>query len=116
VLHELVAGTAAQALGIGEEMSGYKGYGYCTVVEILSASRQGAYMKNVPGDKDGKGPVSPGAFLHSYHIEAFTTLRSFKRSPAISCANCAPQNARRRRIYCGKKSTSPFTARTMAYP
>ena len=27
--------------GIGEELGGYKGYGYATVVEILSAALQG---------------------------------------------------------------------------
>ncbi|MDD5210096.1 MAG: Ldh family oxidoreductase [Elusimicrobiales bacterium] len=83
VLHELVAGTAALVPlgGIGEEMSGYKGYGYSTVVEILSAAlQQGAYMKMLLGLKDGKKvPYHLGHFFMAINIEAFTTLRSFKK-------------------------------------
>lgn len=83
VLHELVAGTAALVPlgGIGEEMSGYKGYGYSTVVEILSAAlQQGAYMKMLLGVKDGKKvPYHLGHFFLAINIEAFTTLRSFKK-------------------------------------
>ena len=39
ILKDLVSGTAALAPlgGIGEELAGYKGYGYAAVVEILSA-------------------------------------------------------------------------------
>src|SRR6056297_4167301 len=48
VLKDLVAGTAALAPlgGIGEQTGGYKGYGYATVVEVLSAALQdGKYLK-----------------------------------------------------------------------
>ena len=83
VLNELVAGTAALVPlgGIGEEMSGYKGYGYSTVVEILSAAlQQGAYMKMLLGLKDGKKvPYHLGHFFLAINIEAFTPLRSFKK-------------------------------------
>src|SRR3989339_436267 len=58
VLTDLTTGAAALVPlgGIGEELAGYKGYGYCTVVEILSAAlQQGAYMKALLGvDKNGK--------------------------------------------------------------
>lgn len=83
VLKDLVAGTAALVPlgGIGEELSGYKGYGYSTVVEILSAAlQQGAYMKMLLGVKDGKKiPYPLGHFFLAINIEAFTTLKSFKK-------------------------------------
>ncbi|OIN99895.1 MAG: lactate dehydrogenase [Elusimicrobia bacterium CG1_02_56_21] len=83
VLGELVAGTAALVPlgGIGEEMSGYKGYGYSTVVEIMSAAlQQGAYMKMLTGMKNGKKiPYPLGHFFLAINIEAFTTLKSFKK-------------------------------------
>ena len=68
VLKDLVAGTAALAPlgGIGEDTAGYKGYGYATVVEVLSAALQnGKFMKDLLGyDKDGKkNPLSSGTFL-----------------------------------------------------
>ena len=84
VLKDLVAGAAALAPvgGIGEELGGYKGYGYCAVVEILSAAlQQGAYMKMLVGIKDGKKvPYQLGHFFLAINIEAFTTLRSFKKT------------------------------------
>ncbi len=83
VLKDLVAGTAALVPlgGIGEEMSGYKGYGYSTVVEILSAAlQQGAYLKMLLGLKDGKKvPYPLGHFFLAINVEAFTTLKSFKK-------------------------------------
>lgn len=84
VLDELVAGTAALVPlgGIGEEMSGYKGYGYSTVVELLSAAlQQGAYMKMLMGLKDGKkAPYHLGHFFLAIDIEAFMGLRSFRKT------------------------------------
>lgn len=83
VLKDLVAGTAALVPvgGIGEELGGYKGYGYCAVVEILSAAlQQGAYMKMLLGVKDGKKiPYPLGHFFLAINIEAFTPLKSFKK-------------------------------------
>lgn len=85
VLKDLVASTAALLPlgGIGEELSGYKGYGYSAVVEILSAALQdGAYMKMLLGvDKNGKKiPYPLGHFFLAINIEAFTRLRSFKKT------------------------------------
>jgi LDH2 family malate/lactate/ureidoglycolate dehydrogenase len=84
VLADLVKGTAALTPlgGIGEELGGYKGYGYCAAVEILSAAlQQGAYMKMLLGYKDGKKvPYPLGHFFLAINIEAFTPLRSFKRT------------------------------------
>ena len=58
ILDALVKGTAALAPlgGIGEELAGYKGYGYAAVVEILSAALAGGeFMKALTGvSEDGK--------------------------------------------------------------
>ena len=54
VLEDLIAGKAALTPlgGVGEETGGYKGYGYATVVEILSAAlQQGSFMKMLIGIK-----------------------------------------------------------------
>lgn len=82
VLKELVAGTAALTPlgGIGEDGGGYKGYGYATVVEVLSAAlQQGAYMKALLGVKDGKPvPYHLGHFFMAIDINAFIDPKEFK--------------------------------------
>lgn len=82
VLDDLVAGKAALAPlgGIGETTAGYKGYGYATVVEILSAAlQQGAFLKMLLGKKDGeKIPYSLGHFFIAIDINSFTDPRDFK--------------------------------------
>jgi L-2-hydroxycarboxylate dehydrogenase (NAD+) len=84
VLKDLIAGTAALTPlgGIGEETAGYKGYGYATVVEILSAAlQQGAYMKMLLGMKDGKKvPYPIGHFFITIDISAFTEPADFKKT------------------------------------
>jgi L-2-hydroxycarboxylate dehydrogenase (NAD+) len=83
VLEDLIAGRAAFTPlgGVGEETGGYKGYGYATVVEILSAAlQQGAYMKMLMGIKDGKKvPYPLGHFFIAIDISAFTEPDDFKR-------------------------------------
>jgi len=82
VLKELVAGTAALAPlgGIGEETAGYKGYGYATAVEILSAALQkGSFLKSLLGFEDGKKvPYHLGHFFFAIDIEHFVPLPMFK--------------------------------------
>lgn len=84
VLIDLVKGTAALAPlgGIGEETAGYKGYGYATVVEILSAALQGgAFLKGLLGFEAGKPvPYRLGHFFMAIDINAFIELESFKRT------------------------------------
>jgi len=84
VLKDLVTGGAALTPlgGIGEEMAGYKGYGYATVVEILSAALQGgAFLKALSGVENGKKvPYRLGHFFIAIHIEAFTELNAFKKT------------------------------------
>jgi len=83
VLKDLTSGRAALTPlgGIGDEMAGYKGYGYATVVEILSAAlQQGAYMKMLTGIENGKKvPYPLGHFFIVIDINAFTEPDSFKK-------------------------------------
>ena len=84
VLKDLLTGGAALAPlgGIGEELAGYKGYGYATVVEILSAALQGgAFLKALSGLEDGKKvPYNLGHFFIAIQVEAFTDLDLFKKT------------------------------------
>jgi len=84
VLKALTDGTAALLPlgGIGEEMGGYKGYGYTTVIEILSAALQdGVYLKMLTGIKDGKKvPYCLGHFFMAINIEFFTSVKRFKKT------------------------------------
>ena len=84
VLAELIAGTAALLPlgGAGEEHAGYKGYGYATVVEILSAAlQQGAFLKMLGGvnRRGRKIPIPLGHFFLAIDIARFTPLASFQR-------------------------------------
>ena len=90
ILERLVAGTAALAPlgGIGEELAGYKGYGYAAVVEILSAALQaGSYMKMLTGlNADGsKKPYPLGHFFLAIDPEAFCGAESFKKTAGDIC-------------------------------
>jgi L-2-hydroxycarboxylate dehydrogenase (NAD+) len=68
--------------GIGEETAGYKGYGYATVVEILSAALQGgAFMNMLTGVSGGKKvPYALGHFFMAIDVNAFTDLKEFKKT------------------------------------
>lgn len=66
-LKKIRQGTAALTTlgGIGEELGGYKGYGYAMVIELLSSILQdGAYGK----DLDGKGPNGEKIPYHLGHF------------------------------------------------
>jgi len=67
--------------GAGEDGAGYKGYGYATVVEILSSALQaGNFMKALSGSAGGKpAPIELGHFFIAINVEAFTELDDFKR-------------------------------------
>ena len=84
VLKDLVTGDAALTPlgGMGEVTGGHKGYGYATVVEILSSALQaGNYMKALTGMKDGKrSPIELGHFFLAMDIEAFIPLDEFKKN------------------------------------
>ena len=85
VLKALIAGTASLTPvgGVGEELAGYKGYGFATVVEILSAAlQQGAFLKQLSGFADGgrKAPHRIGHFFMAVNIECFTELTAFRKT------------------------------------
>ena len=84
VLVDLTKGMAALAPlgGLGALTGGYKGYGYATVVEVLSAALQdGAYLKALSGfDANGKMiPYPLGHFFIAIDIEHFVPIAVFKR-------------------------------------
>ncbi|OQA22885.1 MAG: putative oxidoreductase YjmC [Actinobacteria bacterium ADurb.Bin346] len=69
--------------GIGEELAGYKGYGYATVVEILSSALQGGlFLKSLSDiDSSGKRVKSRlGHFFIAINIECFTEPSDFKKT------------------------------------
>jgi L-2-hydroxycarboxylate dehydrogenase (NAD+) len=85
ILKDLVKGTAALTPlgGIGEVTGGYKGYGYATVVEILSAALQGgAFLKGLLGfDENNKPmPYHLGHFFMAVDISEFIDLEAFKKT------------------------------------
>ena len=75
ILRDLPSGEAAflPLGGRGEEPGGYKGYGYCAVVEVLSSALQaGPFLKSVTG-------VNVGHFFMAADISAFRDPEEFKR-------------------------------------
>lgn len=84
ILTGLNDGSAALAPlgGIGEELAGYKGYGYATVVEILSAALQaGSFLKMLAGTEDGKkAPYHLGHFFIAIDTEAFMGEAAFRKT------------------------------------
>lgn len=84
ILKDLTTGNAALAPlgGIGEELGGYKGYGYATVVEILSSALQaGSFLKALSGlnDEGVAIPYPLGHFFIAIDTEAFMGLDTFKK-------------------------------------
>ncbi|NLB90354.1 MAG: Ldh family oxidoreductase [Clostridiales bacterium] len=68
--------------GIGEELGGYKGYGYATVVEILSAALQsGAFLSQLSGvSKEGNvQPHKLGHFFIAIDVAPFIEVEEFKK-------------------------------------
>ncbi len=76
ILGALVRGEAS-LLPLGgpdEETGGHKGYGYSTVVEVLSSALQGgAFLRAITG-------VNVGHFFMAFDISAFTEPEEFKRT------------------------------------
>ena len=85
MLTELDKGNLALAPlgGLGEITAGYKGYGYATVVEVLSAALSGGmFMKALIGrDEDGsKRPYHLGHFFVAIDVNAFVDTAQFKKT------------------------------------
>jgi len=84
VLEEMLGRKAALLPlgGKGEETAGYKGYGYATVVELLSAALQeGIYLRDTLGivENDQKR-LKVGHFFLAININSFLGLNSFKKT------------------------------------
>ena len=85
ILKDLSSGTAALAPlgGIGEDLGGYKGYGYATVVEVLSAALQaGGFLKMLTdrAEDGSKKPYHLGHFFLVIDPEAFLGLERFRHT------------------------------------
>jgi LDH2 family malate/lactate/ureidoglycolate dehydrogenase len=84
ILKDLTSGDAALTPlgGISEITGGHKGYGFTTVVEILSAALQGgAFLHALSGQRDGKKvPHALGHFFIAIDIEPFISLDEFKKT------------------------------------
>lgn len=90
VLIDLTTGAAALTPlgGIGDELGGYKGFGYAMVVEILSAALQdGAFMKQLNGfDENRKAiPYPLGHFFIAIDPAHFMGVETFKRIAGTIC-------------------------------
>ena len=84
ILENMAKGKAALLPlgGKGEKTSGYKGYGYATLVELLSAALQdGIYLKDTIGIvEDGQKRLKVGHFFLAINIESFLPLEVFKKT------------------------------------
>jgi LDH2 family malate/lactate/ureidoglycolate dehydrogenase len=91
ILKMLVDGTAALAPlggGPGDEMCGYKGYGYAAVVEILSAALAGGqFMKALTGVAEDGSPqmYGLGHFFFVVDPDAFAGREEFKKIAGEIC-------------------------------
>jgi L-2-hydroxycarboxylate dehydrogenase (NAD+) len=111
ILAGLLKGRSAFAPigGLDEETGSHKGYGFATVVEILSAAlQQGSFLKQLSGiDVNGKPiPYSLGHFFMAIDIECFTSIDSFKKATGdiLRSLRAARKRPGKDRIYtCGEK-------------
>ncbi len=90
ILKELNTGEAALAPlgGIGEELAGYKGYGYAATVEILSAAFTGSpFMKQLSGigANGEKIPFHLGHFFFAIDTEHFMGEVTFRKTAGDIC-------------------------------
>jgi L-2-hydroxycarboxylate dehydrogenase (NAD+) len=84
ILSALLKGQASLAPlgGFGEDLGGYKGYGYCSVVEILSSALQsGAFLSQLSGIQDDeKVPYKLGHFFITIDVRAFVDENQFRKN------------------------------------
>jgi L-2-hydroxycarboxylate dehydrogenase (NAD+) len=89
LLKDFVAGSAALLPlgGASEELGGHKGYGYATLVEILSAALQGgSHTKALLGLEDGRpAPYKLGHFFLAIDIAHFIDVAVFKSIAGSIC-------------------------------
>jgi L-2-hydroxycarboxylate dehydrogenase (NAD+) len=111
ILRDLLKGTCSFTPigGVGEATGGYKGYGFATVVEILSAAlQQGAFLRQLMGFNDAGLPIpyALGHFFIAIDIECFTDIQSFKKTSGdiLRTLRASKKSPGQERIYtCGEK-------------
>jgi L-2-hydroxycarboxylate dehydrogenase (NAD+) len=111
ILEDLIQGRSALAPigGLFEETGGHKGYGFATVVEILSSAlQQGAFLKELCGvDEQGKAvPYGLGHFFLAIDIECFIGIDAFKKTTGdiLRALRASKKIPGQERIYtCGEK-------------
>jgi LDH2 family malate/lactate/ureidoglycolate dehydrogenase len=104
ILQALLDGEAALAPlgGIGEELAGYKGYGYSTVVEILSAALQAGSFLHALSGRDEQGRAVPYRLGHFFLVidpDAFLGRDTFRHTAgeilrALRASEKAPGQSR----------------------
>jgi len=86
ILRDMVLGKCALTPvgGAGDKMGGYKGYGWATVVELLSVAFQsGPYGDDICGIDRATGKPKPmplGHFFLAINIESLCPLETFKKN------------------------------------
>lgn len=90
ILKDIRAGQAALLSlgGLGEETAGYKGYGFTTIVEILSAALAGGpFLKALNGVDENGNPrmYRLGHFFFVINPEFFMGLETFKKTAGDIC-------------------------------
>ncbi len=90
ILTEMRAGRAALLPlgGLGEATAGYKGYGFTTIVELLSAALAGGqFLKALSGvdEKGNKKMYGLGHFFFVINPEFFMGLDTFKKTAGEIC-------------------------------
>lgn len=111
ILKALVDGGAALLPlgGAGEEQAGYKGYGYATVVELLSSAfTQAPFLKQLTGwDENGaRIPYALGHFFMAIDVSFFTDPDGFKKTAGdiLRSLRASERSPDAERIYtCGEK-------------
>lgn len=111
ILEDLIRGRNALTPlgGLSEETGGHKGYGFATVVEILSAAlQQGSYLKQLNGiDEHGRPvPYGLGHFFLAIDIACFTDVAAFKKTAGdiLRALRASRKVPGKDRIYtCGEK-------------
>jgi LDH2 family malate/lactate/ureidoglycolate dehydrogenase len=104
--------------GIGDELAGYKGYGWATVVEVLSAALQGgSFLKTLTGiNADGSHrPYHLGHWFIAIDINAFTDPKDFKKTAGdiLRGLRASKKAEGRSRIYtAGEKEYLAFVERS----
>jgi L-2-hydroxycarboxylate dehydrogenase (NAD+) len=120
ILDDLIKGRSAftPVGGLSEETGGHKGYGFATVVEIMSAAlQQGSFLKQLSGiDEQGRRvPYALGHFFMAIDIECFTSAKAFKKTTGdiLRGLRASQKTPGAQRIYtCGEKEYIAMQERT----